>query len=25
LNFTTTKIDFDNVVDGDYTELMYSK
>jgi len=25
MNFTTTKIDVDDVVDGDYTELMYSK
>jgi len=25
MNFTTTKIDVDDVVDKDYTELMYSK
>jgi len=25
MNFTTTKNDFDNVVDDDYTELMNSK
>jgi len=25
MNFTTTKNDFDDVVDDDYTELMYSK
>jgi len=25
LNFTTTKIDFDDVVGDHYTELMYSK
>jgi len=25
MNFTTTKNDFDDVVDDNYTELMYSK
>jgi len=25
MNFTTTKNDVDNVVDDNYTELMYSK
>ena len=25
MNFTTTKNEFDDVVDDDYTELMYSK
>jgi len=25
MNFTTTRNDFDDVVDDNYTELMYSK